>query len=100
LLSNPLAYEVRNWFQSLLSNAILYRYSAVGELVSAVGGVVRTLAEHHGQHTDRDAAAPVDAFPSSSSACCSGDDNKTEAKSDCCPEPGVVEVVEEKKAGC
>lgn len=46
---------------------------AVGELVSAVGGVVRMLAEHHGEHTDAP-AAEVD-----------------------CADP---EVPEEKKAGC
>lgn len=72
---------------------------AVAKLLSAVGGVVRTLAEHHGRHTDRDddrtTAAAVAA--SSSSACC-GDsraDGNSVAEEE--PEP---EAVEEKKAGC
>ena len=42
---------------------------AVSELVSAVGGVVRAVAEHHGNHTDR---PDEDDAASSSSSCCGG----------------------------
>ena len=59
---------------------------AVSELVSAVGGVVRAVAEHHGNHTDR---PDEDDAASSSSSCCGG-----------ASEPEPVEPVEEKKAGC
>lgn len=62
---------------------------AVSELLSAVGSVVRTLGEHHEQHTDHSESSP--------DACCADEEY---ASSSCCVEELEPEVVEEKKAGC